>query len=666
MKTISVQIKDDHLQTIAKTRKPMFVIAELVWNALDADASEVRVLLMKNDLGTLDTVRILDNGHGLPYDEVDTAFGNLGGSWKRPRTVKTRGEKRIIHGKYGKGRFLAFRLGRIVRWKFHDRVNGSVQEYTITGEGEHLKQFEVSDPVPAETEQPWTEVEISGIDMDFASLLKPEVRYELAEQFAPYLQKYPEVQVFYDGVSIDPSEVQEASYDIEMDSIELDEDRTVEVGLSVIEWKSNLERKIVFCDADGFALEETPPRFHAPNFHFTAYVKSDFLRELDEDGWLSAHEVHPDLSKIVQAVRNKLRDHFRHRSAGGATKLVEEWKKEGSYPYEGPSKNLIEQVEREVFDICALNVNSYLPDFTEKDANSRRFILRLMRQALESNPAALQQILKELLDLPEERQEELAQLLKRTSLAAIINAAKVVADRIDFLTVLEKLVFKYEKVLKERSELQKILSDHTWIFGEEFHLTVDDQSLREVLRTHIKCLGREPEDVEPVTTPSGSRGIIDLMLSRTIQLQRPDELQHLVVELKAPRVKIGHKEIGQIEEYAFAVAGDMRFDKQKTSWAFWVVSNDLADYGKQRAQETDRPPGLIHRAKNGSLLIWVKTWGEIIQECKGRLRFFQKHLEYSVDDEAALDRLRQTHRKYLPIQLQGDSGTPDSVSPSAA
>src|ERR1051326_7164490 len=102
--------------------------------------------------------------------------------------------------------------------------------------------------------------------------------------------------------------------------------------------------------------------------------------------------------------------------------------------------------------------------------------------------------------------------------------------------------------LKERTQLHKIIADNTWIFGEEFNLSVSDRSLTEVLRQHKKIIGEDIVIDEPVKHVSKSRGIVDLMLSRALRRHRSDELDHLVVELKAPKVKIGKKEITQVEE----------------------------------------------------------------------------------------------------------------------
>jgi hypothetical protein len=52
------------------------------------------------------------------------------------------------------------------------------------------------------------------------------------------------------------------------------------------------------------------------------------------------------------------------------------------------------------------------------------------------------------------------------------------------------------------------------------------------------------------------RGIIDLMLSRATRRHRADDIEHLILELKAPRVKIGAAEITQGQRYAMAVSQD--------------------------------------------------------------------------------------------------------------
>ena len=92
-----------------------------------------------------------------------------------------------------------------------------------------------------------------------------------------------------------------------------------------------------------------------------------------------------------------------------------------------------------------------------------------------------------MLDLSEEKLEELDTLLRRTPLTAVITAAKKIADRIEFLRGLEILLYKPESTatLLERSQLHRILAGETWVFGEEYNLMGDDSSLTTVLKEHL-------------------------------------------------------------------------------------------------------------------------------------------------------------------------------------
>jgi tRNA uridine 5-carbamoylmethylation protein Kti12 len=131
-------------------------------------------------------------------------------------------------------------------------------------------------------------------------------------------------------------------------------------------------------------------------------------------------------------------------------------------------------VERKVFDLVAVNVAMTLPDFQEQDQRNKKFQLRILRQAIERSPEELQIILDEVLGLPQQKQEELAKLLKQTTLSQIISASNLVADRLNFLHGLETMLFDKElkETFKERSQLHRILAVNTWVFGEEFALTV--------------------------------------------------------------------------------------------------------------------------------------------------------------------------------------------------
>src|SRR5258707_14582272 len=98
--------------------------------------------------------------------------------------------------------------------------------------------------------------------------------------------------------------------------------------------------------------------------------------------------------------------------------------------------------------------------------------------------------MQEVLDLPAEKREELADLLEHTTLSAIIEASRLVGERLEFLEGMKELLFQPASrgELQERSQLRRILENNTWIFGEEFHLTSSDEELTTVLKKHVKRL----------------------------------------------------------------------------------------------------------------------------------------------------------------------------------
>lgn len=471
MKTLTVAVKPDHLEKIAVARNPVGAIAELVWNGLDADATEVRVAFEENLLTGTDAIVVADNGIGISADEIEKSFTSLGGSWKLSSN-RSRQLRRILHGRGGKGRFKAFALGAVVEWTTVYITDQGPVRQTITGRKDDLSRFQVSDPValPAGTPS-GTTVRITEIHSD-RNLRTVEYRRELTEELALYLRQYTDIRVYYDSQVLAPAEIlaYEAEYEVATNAAESGE--ALSAKLTVIEWSIPASRSLFLCDMDGFTHDRMSPGIRAPHFQFTAHLRSEYIAKLAADNRLDLAELDPNLRSLVGAARDQLRTHFRSRASALAAEVVSDWRKRGIYPYSGEPQAVADAVQRQVFDVVALNVNAYLPAFAEADDKSQRFQLSLLRQALESSPEAAQRIVGEVLQLPKEKQEELAELLDRTSLSHLISASKVVADRLNFLRGLETLLFDKEskKLLRERSQLHKILEKNTWLFGEQFNL----------------------------------------------------------------------------------------------------------------------------------------------------------------------------------------------------
>ncbi len=147
-KTVEIQVQEDHLERLSQVRKPVLAVAELIWNALDADADQVEVTLHEDGLGGIAAIEVRDDGHGIPYVDAETLFSRLGGSWKKGGK-RSQEKERLLHGQEGRGRFRAFGLGRVAEWQVTYPADGQLRTYRISMMRDALRRVEISDEAAA-------------------------------------------------------------------------------------------------------------------------------------------------------------------------------------------------------------------------------------------------------------------------------------------------------------------------------------------------------------------------------------------------------------------------------------------------------------------------------------------------------------------------------------
>lgn len=163
---VSVAVQEDFVARQTRA-KPIPALAELIWNGLDADATNINVEFAYHDLaGGMSKILIHDDGDGFARDEAKALFGNLGGSWKR-RSRYTKRKNRMIHGQEGRGRYKAFSLGRSVEWKVcHEGTEGN-RSFEITLLDADLTDVSIGAEQPAPNRPTGVVVEISDLRHDY-------------------------------------------------------------------------------------------------------------------------------------------------------------------------------------------------------------------------------------------------------------------------------------------------------------------------------------------------------------------------------------------------------------------------------------------------------------------------------------------------------------------
>jgi hypothetical protein len=624
----------------------------MVWNALDADADNVSVEFRLNPLGALNEIVVTDDGLGIPlHKDEEHRFAALGGSWKAK--VQRTADKRLMHGKFGEGRFRAFALGGIVSWDTTFRNDDGFQSYEIRGTVSQPGKFMLSDVKKAARRKTGTIVTIANPEASDGSLLSPDFSEHMSRVFAPYLLNYRNIKLSINGKPIDTKEIVFRREELPLPEIKLRDGQTLKSSLEIVEWRSISGRALYLCDENGFALSERAPEVRAPGFNFGAYLKSSYFSQLDE-GSLVDIDLAEGMGQLLTAARDRLSLYFKQREREKAKALIAAWKAEGVYPYPEVSESHTSDKARQVFDICAVTVHDYVDGFNEQTKTAKALSFRLLKEAIESGSPELSRILSEVLLLPQARRKEFSELLDKATLTNIIDAVKDINFRISVATGLRGLVCGADirDSVKEREHIHKIVEANPWLFGEQYAMGRSETSLTNMLREHLSLMKRDSRVIEPVLKSGGKSGRIDIMLAKLIKVSGRQDDNHLIIELKRASKRLTHKDFSQLFDYANAVIQDPRFNKTSVSWDFWLVGVETDDALNELCNSLDRPPGCAHIFKAGRAWIWVKTWGEIIHDCLSRHEYIRAKLELEIDEEEAIGNLNEL---YMKVVKSGES-----------
>jgi hypothetical protein len=654
MAVLTLLAKHDHLQKVASTRDYVKALAEFVWNALDADARRVSVEFVRNALGRLESILIRDNGTGISEARAEHDFGSLGESWKL-QTSRTPVLSRAIHGKEGKGRLRFFSLAQKARWDSVYEQDGTVYRLTIEVDANRLQTSNVSEPVPVPPDtEIGTIVELAPLKDTFDWLTSEEARADFNATFATYVLQYPDTVIIYDNQPVNPSSTIDRAHTFETKPIICPGRVVQDMSLKVIEWKAGVgSRKIYFGGETGVVLGSQAANITAPDFDFSVYAYSPFFQEIANANLLEFDGLtDPDFARVVEYIRDEVGDYFIARKAEKSSELIQDLKDAGVYPYEGDPKDEVERRERQVFDIATHAVSSYSREFKKADNPLKKITLGLLREALTHNPESVSRILRAVFNLPKVRQDEFSSLLDKTELGHIISASSLIANRVVVLKVLGEIVFepKQRRTIKERGELDVLIRDNTWIFGESFHFTIQEVGLTKVMNRVSEELAIKRLKSAKGRKLDGTIGRIDCFMGRVVPPANRQHREFLLVELKRPSLVVGRKELDQLEDYVNAILTQPDFINASTFWNFYLVSSSYDEVVKERITQKERPVGLYLDKPNHK--VWVKSWAELIRDSESRLAFVQEKLQVQVSDEEIGERIAQLKSSILKSEKE--------------
>lgn len=663
-KSINLEITQEHFERSIKG-SPREAIKELIWNACDADARNIDISFKFEGINGAETVSdiyVQDDGHGIPFERIEEYFGKYGRSQKTYSDKSPAG--RIYHGKLGQGRYKSLAVGSFVEWHTvflnQDSKLCSFEIHITAGSRMDVQYSEIDETTDAK--QTGTTVHIHGIPDDKADAItkmsdSSEMVPELLSTFAPYLLAYTDISIKYNGIKVDPTRQIKNQEEKEL-VFEGTDKKSKKARIVAIVWKQAQFNKLYICGSSGvvYAEEDYTPLNRAST---SLYLMGDLFEELHQDNLLAMGTANPAYAYFYEEAKKFAKEFIGAQASDDAAAEIGRIKEEGVYPFDSEPQDAVAKAERDVFDVLAVEVNRAVPQLKSSPSQTKKLTYRLMREAINTNPSSIKTILTEVFNLTQEQQDDLADLLTHTHLPEIIDVAKTVSDRLTFLYLLEQMVYNDSigKPIKERTQFHKILLKELWIFGEKYMLGTSDQSLKNLLKAHVNCLGRDdlipaipPEAIEDLTR------IPDICLFQQI-CPGYEQYEHLVIELKRPTLTLGKKELDQIEDYAITVADNPMFDKAVTKWHFILLGQDFDKFVVTKLRNRTQGIGNFFNSDDGSISISVLKWSSVIQENKFKLEFLRTKLNHQLDDDPnfATDYLLTRHAELFPPEEKEDT-----------
>jgi len=636
---IPLSVKNQSIETSGITNDYKDAICEYIWNGLEAHATKINIEYDHNVAYGIDELTINDNGDGINYNDLSETFGAFLASQKNLLSLKMKSK-----ANKGKGRFSFVAFANNAEWNTIYQDKDKLLKYKINLSDDRKEVIDCTEPYLVQDGSKGTSVTFHGINvltvenMSFETL-EPVLLKEYS--WFLYLYKNKNIQICVNGNPIDYSKY--INMDLSLKSYITVDSYKFEINLIV--WQESIKEKYCCYYFDGTDVikgrETTTFNRNTIDFSHSVFVKSEFFNDKDN---ISANQSNGQISmfdsvddkKILKKIHNEIQriiekqiGIYLSEKADKAIRDMIEVKK--TFPefskdiYGQMRKKDLVRVTKEIYQIEP-RIFYKLKPIPEK---SLLAFLNLLLNSEERENILV--IIDQIVGLTSEQRKDFSEMLKKTSLENIINTIKFIEDRYKVIELMKTIVYDLTQFANERNHIQKIIEQHFWLFGEQYHLASADQRMQKALEQYINILYGE-ENIEATLNPDAEqerRMDIFLCNTRIVETNFATSLEeNVIVELKAPKVPLSKKVLRQIEDYMDFVRKQPGFNTELRRWKFIAVCKEVDDYVKS-LYETFKDRGKVGLVSQvDSYELYALTWDDIFKSFELKHAPLLKKLNY--------------------------------------
>jgi len=638
-------------ELLTKYRNTFYALKELVNNSIQAKSTEIRIDIdysSKNEIDSyIKSIAIRDNGHGVSISDFENKILEIG------TTAKSGGQ--------GVGRFGSLQIGKTITIETvsFDKALTKFTKVQFTFDVDDLKSdvfhnidFVIEEEELDGTQNPYYQVTIgnlytnSQVDIPRKNRLSVEFKKEAFRH--ALFQHYP-IEIFNEKLAfiVNMKKLEKKEFllsDPKHISRQYIATTGKEFSIKLFFYNVTLNDNNVkvFLQTENAGIKTVSQEFiyssdyHTPDLGtWFIYLDSpmfttDLFRNLDLENL--GYEEWKNLKEFIKDVVNE----FFKENNSKFEKFINKLKTDNS------TKGILEGISSpthfNVFNkVAYLLENDY--HLLEKEDKTRFVIYPLVNTAIKDG--RIRQIIQEAINLKPETKEKFYGLLQKTDLENVVHFSSSVAEKLEFLNFLHDITYgKVSEVLKERSQLHKIIEGQLWLFGENYNETPTLWSdrkigniLNEIREKHMTYVPTKEED--NLIDIKGMDDITDLFFFNEKILDNNSK-EIMIVELKAPNCAISQKELNQIDKYAYTIEQHAALGSENIKYKLILISSRLAGFAKSKLESAREKYGSSFtydiKSKTKNIEVLVLSWSELIEINKRKLKYMSKMLNVKDKD----------------------------------
>lgn len=628
--------------------KPLNSLAEYIWNGFDADANNIWIdysfEIETNSGATLGhpSLTIRDDGYGWDMSNQDKVENFLDSDKK----MRSRSDKSLPHGKKGVGRFTFFGFAKSVEWT--SVFEGTL--YDLRLEREDMVNYRLKAREPEEASGPSGttvafDIDNTTLNKAFFEVVMPS---DFEKRFGWFLLLYPNKRIYLNGKMLTLEHI-------------IGEEKIVPLDIEgkkytarLVRWNESLlnkeNSKLYFTDGKNHEIIKFPSGMNNKRdvFYHSAYIAvpelegysislSDSMDIADDSKQIAFLD--SEQNKLLRTLRALVKDELekmRHPHVKAKSEdFINEWRKKKLIPdatQYGIDPDLYDKFIKKTFVIVP---SLYLG----VDDEHLKMILNLFATLLGSDRKDLTlKLLGQFHEMTDSEKDDLARLLKKTTVSRMVSTIKEVDQRLEVIDALDRLVHDpdiFKNTLEVR-DLQQIINNEFWVFGEEYRLVVDTEGS---IRNAVKKFAKDILGIEDYSPEADSKKEMDLLISKKEEYS--GKIKNIVVELKRPSVKLTEKELSQIKNYRKQLLKDPACTDENIEWVFILIGRDY-DADIKRAIESmksngEQSKGLVEYVESERTKIYVRKWSGTIGDLRSKHRYLSSRLASEQKGDRSVD-----------------------------